>query len=246
MVPPAIMQEPQGETVAEGATVTLTVTASGTQPLSYQWDLNGTNIVGATSSAYIKSGTQAADAGSYTVVITNAAGSTSSIPAIVTVVIPPGITTPPQSQTVSLGATANFSVVASGTSPLTYQWRLQGTNLPGATTSSYTKANVQLADAGSYAVVVTNLAGSITSPAATLQVATVTGITITFASRSVTTNTIAVPSTIGLSYTLQYKNSLTDTNWTNILPSAPGTGSPLLLLDTTATGTGRFYRVHAQ
>jgi hypothetical protein len=244
MVPPGIMQEPQGETVADGATVTLTVTASGTQPLSYQWDLNGTNIVGATSSAYIKSGIQTADAGSYTVVITNAAGSTSSIPAIVTVIIPPGITTPPQSQTVALGGTANFSVLASGTSPLAYQWRLEGINLPAATSSSYSKADVQLADAGSYTVVVTNLAGSITSAPAMLQV--VTGVSITFASRNSTTNTIAVPSVAGLNYTLQYKNSLGDTNWSNILPSTAGNGSSLLLLDTTATGTGRLYRVHAQ
>src|SRR5262249_33683334 len=105
-------------------------------------------------------------------------------------------------------------------------------------------ANVQLADAGSYTVVVTNLAGSITSPPATLQV--VSGVTIAFANRNSTTNTIAVPSVGGLSYTLQYRNSLSDTDWTDILPSTAGTGSTLLLLDTTATATGRFYRVHAQ
>ena len=75
---------------------------------------------------------------------------------------------------------------------------------------------------------------------------TITGMTITFAGRKGQTNTIAVPSVAGLHYTLQYKNALSDTNWTDILPSTAGSGTPLFLLDKTAAGTGRFYRVHAQ
>ncbi|MBI4658044.1 MAG: immunoglobulin domain-containing protein [Verrucomicrobia bacterium] len=83
---------------------------------------------------------------------------------------PPRIITPPQSQTVNVGATVTFSVVASGTGPLTYQWRKNDQNIPGATLVSYTIASAQNSDAGNYDVVVRNSAGSVTSQSATLTV----------------------------------------------------------------------------
>ena len=245
LIPPAITTQPQSQTVVQGSNVTFSVVATGTAALGYQWELAGTNIASATGSAYTITNVQPLSGGTYVVVITNVAGAITSTPALLTVLLPPTITTPPQGQTVSVGGTANFSVVAAGTAPLAYQWRLQGTNLPGATTSSYTKANVQLTDAGNYTVVVTNQVGSTISPPAALQVIS-GGLTITFANRTGSTNTIATPSVTGLTYTLQYKNSLSDTNWTDILPSTSGTGNSLLLIDATATGTTRFYRVHAQ
>ena len=70
--------------------------------------------------------------------------------------------------------------------------------------------------------------------------------TLSFVSRSGTTNTIATPSVTGLSYTLEYKNSLKDPSWTDILPPISGTGNPLLLRDSTANSASRFYRVRAQ
>jgi T5SS/PEP-CTERM-associated repeat protein len=159
-------------------------------------------------------------------------------------VIPPAITQQPQAETIAQGGRVTFTVAASGTQPLYYQWELNGTNIAGATSTAYTKTNVQPSDTGNYVVVVTNMAGSITSPPAMLQV--VTGITIGSVNRSGTTNTITVPSVIGWSYTLQYKNTLTDPTWTDIPPTASGTGSLLLLQDATATGPSRFYRVRAQ
>jgi hypothetical protein len=80
----------------------------------------------------------------------------------------PFIGTPPASQSAYVGANVPFSVVASGTAPLNYQWLLNGTNIPGATTSSYTRPTVQLSDAGNYSVVVTNNYGSVTSSIAVL------------------------------------------------------------------------------
>src|SRR5258705_9656615 len=74
-----------------------------------------------------------------------------------------GIATDPMSQTVSCGGTALFSVVASGTAPFAYQWRHAGTNLPGATGSTLPIGPVSFDHAGNYDVVVTNLAGSMTS-----------------------------------------------------------------------------------
>ncbi len=82
----------------------------------------------------------------------------------------PTILTAPQSQTVIAGDSANFSVLATGTAPLSYQWRHEGTNLPGATASTLVLANAQLADAGAYSVEVTNSVGSATSSNAVLTV----------------------------------------------------------------------------
>ena len=83
--------------------------------------------------------------------------------------LPPAITVQPHDQSVRAGSNATFSVVAGGTAPLSYQWYFNsGANaLPGATSSSYTRTNVQANDAGHYWAVITNLAGSVTSSNAT-------------------------------------------------------------------------------
>ena len=239
--PPIITQEPLSQTVVQGGNVTLGVVASGTQPLSYQWQFDGTNLSAATTSSYTKHNVQPSDAGGYAVVVSNVAGSVTSAVAVLTVTVPPSIITPPQSQTVVAGGGVTFTVVASGTQPLSYQWQFDGTNLAGASASSYSKSNLQLSDAGSYTVVVTNLAGSIISPPASLAV--LAGLTISLMDRSGPTNTISFRSVTGSSYTLQFKNSLGDATWTDILPATTGTGNTTFLLDRTAIGPQRFYRV---
>ncbi len=82
----------------------------------------------------------------------------------------PVILTQPADQVATVGDDATFSVVATGTPPLSYQWRFNGTNLPGRTGSSLTLSSVQLTDAGTYSVQVTNLAGSVISSNAILVV----------------------------------------------------------------------------
>jgi len=170
IVPPTIITQPLSQTITQGASVTFSAVASGTAPLTYQWRLNGASISGATASSYIRANVQPADAGSYSVFISNAGGNATSANAVLTVLVPPAITTQPLSQTVTQGSSATFTVVASGTTPLSYQWRLNGANISGATASSYTRANVQPADAGSYSVLVSNSAGSATSANAVLTV----------------------------------------------------------------------------
>ncbi|HTV62451.1 MAG TPA: immunoglobulin domain-containing protein [Verrucomicrobiae bacterium] len=81
---------------------------------------------------------------------------------------PPYVALPPASQSTKIGANVTFAVTASGTAPLSYQWLKNGTNVPGATASTYAKAGVQLSDAGAYSVVVTNNYGSVTSSIAVL------------------------------------------------------------------------------
>jgi len=173
-VPPTITTQPQNQTVTVGATATFSVVATGTTPLTYQWSKNGSAISGATGSSYTTPATVSGDNGStFTVTVTNVAGSKASAAATLTVNVPPTITTQPQNQTVMVGATATFSVVATGTAPLTYQWSKNGSAISGATGSSYTTPATVSGDNGStFTVAVTNAAGSKTSNAATL---TVTG-----------------------------------------------------------------------
>lgn len=83
---------------------------------------------------------------------------------------PPSIGTSPQSLTVDLNAPATFQVAATGTAPLTYQWRKNGTSIPGATAANFTIPNTTEADAGGYDVVVNNIADSIPSGTAVLTV----------------------------------------------------------------------------
>jgi hypothetical protein len=169
-IPPGIMTQPQSQAVVLGQNASFSVGASGTAPFSYQWNFSGTNLSGATNASLTLTNVQATDAGSYTVVVTNIAGSITSAVATLTVYLPPAITTQPQSQSVVQGQNASFSVMASGTTPFSYQWNLNGTNLSGATNATLALTNAQATDAGNYTVVVTNIAGSITSAVATLTV----------------------------------------------------------------------------
>jgi HYDIN/CFA65/VesB family protein/glycosyl hydrolase family 123/carboxypeptidase family protein/Ig-like domain-containing protein len=175
VVAPTITTQPANQTVAAGQTASFSVTATGTAPLSYQWKKNGAAITGATSSSYTTPTTTSSDNGAqFTAVVSNTAGSVTSSTATLTVnaaAVAPSITTQPASQTVTAGQTATFSVAATGTAPLSYQWQKSGTNIAGATSTSYTTPATTTSDSGStFQVVVTNSAGSVTSSAATLTV----------------------------------------------------------------------------
>lgn len=173
---PSISTHPQSQTITVGSSVTFSVSASGSGTLSYQWRKNGSSVSGAKGSSYTISNVQTADAGPYDVVVSNFVGTATSSSATLTVVdqVAPNITVQPVSQTVFAGQTVNFTVIATGTAPLTYQWRKDGTNLVGATSSTYSLAGVQTNQAGNYTVVVSNAVGSVTSaPPAVLTVSAV-------------------------------------------------------------------------
>jgi hypothetical protein len=169
--PPVIVTQPQSQTNAAGATITFSVGASGSGTLACQWQFNGTNIAGATANPFVLVNAQLTNNGNYSVIVTNLFGSVISSNAVLLLTnAPPAITTQPQSQSVLAGQTATFSVGATGTPPLNYQWFFSGTNIAGATTNPFTLANVQLTNAGNYSVVITNIAGSVTSSAPSLTV----------------------------------------------------------------------------
>ena len=169
---PAITSQPTGSTVAVGQTASFSVAASGSAPLSYQWQKNGAAISGATSSSYTTPATTSTDNGAlFAVVVSNSAGKVTSSSATLTVNIAPSITAQPVSQTVTAGQTATFAVTATGPAPLSYQWRKNGTAISGATSAGYTTPAETTADSGvQFTVVVSNTAGSVTSGAATLTV----------------------------------------------------------------------------
>src|SRR5579862_1928939 len=170
--PPEITQQPMSQTVNVGQTATFTVTATGAMPLTYQWQKNGANISGATSATYTTPATTSADNGAmFGVTVTHSTQSVASSLATLTVNGPPSITSQPANQTVNVGQTATFSVTATGTAPLSYQWQKNQVNISGATSSTYTTPATTLADNGtSFRVMVTNSVSSITSNPATLTV----------------------------------------------------------------------------
>ena len=179
---PAITTPPAAVSVAAGKTATFTVTASGTAPLGYYWLKNGTpmadggNISGSATATLSVASVSSADAANYSVTVSNVAGTATSATAALTVILPPSITTQPVAQTQAVGASANFSVAASGTAPLAYQWLkngtavANGTKYSGTTTTSLAITTLATTDAGNYSVVITNLAGGITSSVAPLTV----------------------------------------------------------------------------
>jgi PKD repeat protein len=172
IAPPGIAAEPTNQTVIQGSEAIFTVTATNAcgGSLSYQWQLDGTNVAGATDPGFVVTNSQLTDAGNYFVIITNLAGSVTSTVAVLTVLVPPSILTPPASQVAVQGADATFSVSAGGSPTLAYQWRFGGEPLSGATESAFTRNNVQCVEAGAYDVVVANAAGSVTSSLVTLTV----------------------------------------------------------------------------
>src|SRR5439155_3277008 len=125
---------------------------------------------GQTNSSLLLSAVQTADEGGYSVIVTNLAGSATSQVATLTVLVPPAITRQPASQTVLAGSPVTFSIMATGTATLAYQWRRNGLDLAGQNMSALTYASAQGSDAGDYSVVVANAAGAATSQVATLTV----------------------------------------------------------------------------
>jgi hypothetical protein len=170
-VAPYIVAQPTNRTVVVGQTASFSVAAGGTPPLFYQWSVNGTNIVNGTNATLTLTNVQTNQTGNYSVVIANALGSTNSANALLTVYgLPPLITAQPANQTVAVGQTASFSVTASGTAPLSYQWSVNGTNIVNGTNPTLTLTNVQLSQAGNYSVAIANAYGSTNSSSAVLTV----------------------------------------------------------------------------
>ena len=175
LTPPIITLHPQHVlSVLQGDVATFQVKATGSGPLSYQWQLNGTNlndganISGTMMDILILNNVQQDQAGEYLVMVSNSVGTATSLPAWL--IIPPAIVKQPNNVTVVQGNSSSFQITSTGTEPLCYQWSKNGIPISGAISSNLTLTNVQGADAGNYFVTITNLAGSIASDVAVLVV----------------------------------------------------------------------------
>jgi beta-galactosidase len=172
--PPTVNTQPTDQTVVAGQQALFSVTASGPPDLSYAWYKNGQLIPNAPNSNFYSTPavTTTDDGTTFKVVVSNSTGSTPSNPATlhVTAATLPTIDTPPQTTAVAVNKSVTLSVVASGTAPLQYQWKL-GDTVVGENLDHYSIAAAQATDAGSYTVTVSNGAGSVTSdPPAVLTV----------------------------------------------------------------------------
>jgi hypothetical protein len=168
--PVSITGQPAALTVNPGSPATFTVVATGTVPMTYQWRKDGINIDGATRPTYSIPSVNEANAGAYSVVIKNPFSSVASQTANLELITPVSITAQPNALNLNAGSNASFGVIVQGTEPITYQWRKGGIKINGATHATYTIALSKTSDAGSYSVVVSNPAGSVTSESAHLTV----------------------------------------------------------------------------
>ena len=165
---PVIVTHPAGGDVIPGGSKSLTVVANGTAPLQYQWRKNGFPIEGATNSTLTIPSVTGIDSASYSAVVWNGAGFAVSGGAVVIVVIPPKILIDPASLVVSPGTNVSFTVAATGTGAIRYQWLKEGVVIAGATAATLPFTNVQLVDEADYLAVVTDDIASVTSRVARL------------------------------------------------------------------------------
>jgi hypothetical protein len=161
------------------------------------------------------------------------------------VIVPPRIISQPQSQVVMAASNVTFTVAASGTAPLAYQWLFQGTNLPGATGTNLTLSGVLPVEAGPYSVSVTNLGGSITSAVAILAVTVPRPVVSRFSITGGPTFQLSGTGVVGQAYVLQSATNLTPTiNWVSLATNTVGAGGMFQFFDPQVTNyPQRFYRV---
>ena len=171
---PAITVQPWSQKNYAGYSSFMFANAVGVQPITYQWQLNGTNIDGATNLLLNLTNIQPTDGGSYILVASNNFGTSASAVANLTVVtnIPP-FKVQPTNQTIFAGFNASFSAAVDiGPIPNWFQWQFNGTNIIGATNSVLTMTNVQPSSQGNYAAIFSNNFGSIASSNAFLNIVT--------------------------------------------------------------------------
>ncbi|HEY2951645.1 MAG TPA: immunoglobulin domain-containing protein, partial [Verrucomicrobiae bacterium] len=168
---PSFVTVPQDIAQGSGNSVTLTATATGDAPLSYQWRFNGQNLPGETNSILSLSNIQRANSGIYQVAAYNAAGSVLSTGAVLQVLARPAFAQSLTNVTTRPGSNVTFTVAATTDyPPLRFQWAFNGTNISGATNGSLIRTNVQLANDGVYVCAVTDALGLTNLAAATMTV----------------------------------------------------------------------------
>lgn len=241
--PPVITNQPVGVTNVVGSNATFSVTAGGAAPLHFQWYFNTNALLqNATNVSLTLTNIQSTNAGIYLVVITNSAGSITSSPAPLVVLSPPVITNSPAGVTNVAGTPASLSVTAGGTGALFYQWYWFGSNsIAGATNSSYALGNLRMSQSGNYTVVITNVAGAVTSSIASVFVTVPSSPGLTSSVAQGNFFRFTFTPVVGLTNSVETNGSVSG-NWV-ALTNIPPPGSPAAITVTDAVNGVRFYRV---
>ena len=175
LIAPTITSQPASQVVSSGEQASFSVVAQGSDPLNTSGAATACSSQGQPHRPTPHAATESDDGAAFSVVVSNPAGTIESQTAKLTVNTgrggpehhPPS----PPDQTIIAGQSATFSVAAAGSAPLAYQWQKNGAPIAGATAATYTITAASTADDGaSFAVVVTNSAGSTTSRVAKLSV----------------------------------------------------------------------------
>ena len=218
---PTIVNQPISKTVVAGSAVSLAVEAAGLAPLAYQWKKGTATLSGKTAAVLTFSSVQSADAGSYTVVVTNGAGAVTSAAAVLTVTPIVQITSAPANVVIVANDRAQLNVVAAGSGALTYQW-YQGesgvttTPLAGATTATLVTPGLGVTTR--YWVRITDAAGNVGDSGAAV-------VTVSASSPLVVTQVIAgsgyeAGGVVAITNTLTYTGvAPTSVQWATLLPS---------------------------
>lgn len=168
---PTIVSNPVSIAAFASSNASFTVTALGSQTLGYQWFFNGSPVPAANGTSLSLSGIQSSNAGNYFVIVTNAVGSATSSVAVLTInPVLPYFTTQPIGAALGVGTARTLTVAADGSQPITYQWQKNGTNVPGAVSTSLVFASLALTNSGAYTALASNLAGVSTSAVAQITV----------------------------------------------------------------------------
>jgi hypothetical protein len=254
--PPAIAFQPASQAVVAGNPATFSVTATGTAPLAYQWKFNGTNLANASSSSYTISNAQPTNSGSYSVLVTNLAGSATSSNAMLTVTAasPASNPTPANGATgialspnlgwtaganadshrVFFGVNSNTVAVASTNTPEFKGLQLDTSYSPGS-----------LAASGRFYWRVDEMAGGLATPGPVWTFATAiaaSGVTTAGEILSGGGFELSFPSSLGQTYRIESTDTLSPPSWTTISNNIPGSGNQFHILETNLSAQ-RFYRV---
>ncbi len=245
---PAFTVNPAGATLCSGENIQLMVTATGAVPVSYQWQFNAIDIPGANSSTLTLNGLITSNSGAYTCIITPAScGSATSTPAVLTVNPAVDISIHPATTSVCQGTTAIFSVTATGTAPLTYQWKYNNTpisnggRISGATSNELRISLAAEADEGIYKCDIASGCGSETSGSAILSVDPATAITVQPLSQTIVAGTDAIFSISAAGIITNYQWQM---NGSPIIDGMKysGSGTPILTVKSVAISDEASYR----
>lgn len=251
-VAPVFTEQPASGSLAVSSTLLLSVNATGTAPLSYQWRFNGENLNDATNATLLLPNVQLSHAGVYQAVAFNAAGSADSSNATVTVRFGATIAAHPTNVSIRVppDVAANptqrvtFAVSAlSFNPPLSYQWRFNGVDIPGATGSSLSFTNVQLTNAGSYTVAVMDSIGAVTSLPATLTALVTPQLTLVPSTQFATTGAVITVNAAGTGNPSPFSWEWRRGSTPLITNTVPDRFNFFSFLNTNAVGSTQQYRV---